>query len=83
MPEQGVHPFLAKLQEHTSLFPGYTSKKEEGDGMAAVDGGRTAADSGASLSGLIGRVLTLLLVGTIGLALKRRGRNRDGVSRKK
>jgi cobalt/nickel transport system permease protein len=80
-PAQGVHPFLARLQEKTSFFPGYAVKKEEGV-PATVDGRWPAADSGTTLSGLIGGVLTVLLVGAIGLALKRRGKNRDRVSRK-
>jgi cobalt/nickel transport system permease protein len=66
--ESGLHGTLAGVQEKTALLPDYQfdEKGNEAGGAARV---------GASVSGLVGGALTLLLAGAVGFALRLRGRD--------
>ncbi len=65
--DRGVHGLLASLQEQLALLPDYSLPAKGGDGE---DGGKF----GASLSGVVGGLITLALCAVVGLLLKRRGR---------
>jgi cobalt/nickel transport system permease protein len=71
-PKNGLHGWLAALQEKTAFLPDYAfrgSRKEKASGDAWP-----APDSGTSLSGLLGGALTLIALVLIGVLLKRRGK---------
>lgn len=65
--ETGLHQSLTELQETTSFLPDYGFKNSE-DGAEAWP----AVDAGTSVSGLVGGLITLVLVATIGFALRPR-----------
>lgn len=71
-----VHASLAGIQEKTAFLPDYGFKKTEPAGEAEPEieakAPWPAVDSGTSVSGLVGGVLTLLIAVLIGLGLKRR-----------
>lgn len=76
-PEEGMHGVLADLQEKTAVLPGYAFRSGEPESAAcqARPPAWPAVDPGATVAGLVGGGLTLLL--TVWLALifrKRRGR---------
>lgn len=62
-PEQGIHQDLARLQEKTALLPDYSLGTDSADQSARI---------GTSVAGLVGGILTLVIVLVIGLALKKR-----------
>lgn len=69
-PDKGLYQWLAGIQEKTAFLPDYGfkgAKKEEASKEAWP-----SADSGTSLSGLLGGALTLITLILIGLVLKRR-----------
>jgi cobalt/nickel transport system permease protein len=77
-PEAGVHRSLASLQEKTTFLPDYGFKEgetvvpvEETEGAAAV---WPVVDAGTSVSGLLGGLLTVVLVAAIGWLIKKRSR---------
>jgi cobalt/nickel transport system permease protein len=78
--EGGVHHSLAKVQEGTAFLPDYGFKKPIHEGAAeeqspAGEEGAPAwpaPDAGTSVSGILGAIITLLMAGGIGLALRRR-----------
>jgi cobalt/nickel transport system permease protein len=77
-PARGGAPLLAAFQEKIALLPGYGFRpdggKEEAEGMAGA-GSREAAPAvkaKASVAGLVGGSLTLLLAVGLGLLLRRR-----------
>lgn len=66
-PDVGVHRSAAKVQERTAILPDYGFKPEGGvGGPASVP----ADDVGTSVSGLVGGVLTLVLIGVAALLLR-------------
>ncbi|MBU2574250.1 MAG: energy-coupling factor ABC transporter permease [Elusimicrobia bacterium] len=73
-----LHGLLASLQEKTAFLPDYGFRKAApaGEVKSEPAAGEKAAwpaiDAGASVSGLVGGLLTLLLAALIGLGLKRR-----------
>lgn len=77
-PQGGVHQSLARLQEKTAVLPDYAFPAQVGGEAKAAEGrpgaGWPAPSAGTSVSGLVGGMLTLLLVGSVGLALRRRRR---------
>lgn len=74
---KGIVPEMKKLQEKTTVFPGYTfrkdakSEEEEKPGESFV-----SPDPGASLSGILGTIMVILFIFIFGLGLKaaRKGR---------
>lgn len=67
--EGRLHSVLAGLQARTSVFPDY------GFGTPEVEQEPAVAEAGASIAGLVGGGLTLLLSGLAGLLLKKRLRS--------
>jgi cobalt/nickel transport system permease protein len=74
-PQKGVHIALAKIQEKTVLLPDYGFKSKKAGQPAETPQSEPAVDSGKTVSGLVGGVLTLLLAGLVGFALRRRKKN--------
>jgi cobalt/nickel transport system permease protein len=82
VPSQGLHNLLGEIQEKTALLPGYDFKPSESQ-KATKDGGEKthaapakeepwpAVSAGTSFSGLIGVVITMVLVGFIGFGLRK------------
>jgi len=70
-PAASLHHAAAQLQEKTSLLPDYRFKQPTG--AAAVGGVPSAwpeVDAGTSVSGLVGGIFTLVLVGLVAFGLK-------------
>jgi cobalt/nickel transport system permease protein len=76
-PAKGLHKSLALFQEKTAFLPGYGFKAEEGKPEKEAESGALwpAVESGTSVAGLVGGVLTLLVAGLIGFGLKRLRKN--------
>jgi cobalt/nickel transport system permease protein len=74
-PEKGAHTVLSDVQEKTAVLPDY-SFKESGAREDTNEPQKKWAgiNAGTSLSGLVGGILTLLLVVIIGFVLKIRTR---------
>ncbi len=72
-PAGGVHETLSEVQQQIALLPDYGYRNSSEDASVG-DSGWPAVDSGTSLSGLVGGLATLLLVGAIGWLLKKRSR---------
>jgi cobalt/nickel transport system permease protein len=76
--EQGLHGWLAHLQERVALLPGYgfaaAAHAVEPQASPAADAATAwpAVDGGTSLSGIVGAAITLALVWLAALLLKRR-----------
>jgi len=77
--EDGIHHTLASVQESTAFLPDYDLKSEPAEESAAAHEGIEIAEEestwgqaniGTSISGLVGGILTLLLAGAFGYALK-------------
>jgi cobalt/nickel transport system permease protein len=75
----GVHHSLGALREKTAFLPDYSLRKAEHEGAAAAGAVKEkrvpawpAPDTGASVSGIVGGILTLLVAGAIGFLLKKR-----------
>ncbi|MBS1244608.1 MAG: cobalamin [Deltaproteobacteria bacterium] len=84
-PDHGIHGMLAALQEKIAFLPGYSFKKPAeakrerpgAEGGAKPEGeGRKGEGSklGTSLSGIVGGLITLVIVFLAGILLKRRSR---------
>lgn len=71
---EGLHSSLAQIQEKTAVLPDYGFKAEETEPTSEIRKSWPAVDTGATVSGLIGGAVTLVLAGLIGYALKRRRR---------
>ncbi len=69
-----VHRSLAAVQEKIAVLPDYGFKRAETDSEQASDAAEPwpAVNSGTSVSGLVGGILTLLLTAGIGWGLQRR-----------
>ncbi|MDX9708049.1 MAG: energy-coupling factor ABC transporter permease [Trichloromonas sp.] len=72
-PEAGAHQALAEVQEKTALLPDY-GFKASADGGGEVDEAWPAVDTGTSLSGLVGGLLTLMVAGLAAWLLRGRSR---------
>jgi cobalt/nickel transport system permease protein len=59
VPEGGIHSSLAGLQEKTSLLPGYGFRSRIGAASDEAEAAWPAVDTGTTVSGLAGGVLTL------------------------
>lgn len=71
---EGLHTSLAALQEKTAFLPDYGFKKGETVAKVSAEASPSwpAVDPGTSVSGIVGGVLTILVVILIGLLLRRR-----------
>lgn len=74
---EGIHSFLAEIQEKVAFLPDYNFKHSE-DAPAAAGANGTkeeaawpAVDTGTSFAGIVGSALTLLLAYTLGKGLTR------------
>ncbi len=68
---ENVHASLAGIQEKTALLPDYGFKKSEPvEPETEANTAWPAIDSGTSVSGLVGGILTLLVAALVGLGLK-------------
>jgi len=72
-PEGGVHETLSGVQESVAILPDYGYRSQPKSG-SSVDSGMLATHSGTSVSGLVGGLVTLLLVMVVGWILKKRSR---------
>ncbi|MEW6622953.1 MAG: energy-coupling factor ABC transporter permease [Bacillota bacterium] len=78
---EGIHQILAAVQSRIAFLPDYGFKNEEQETMEDAAGkGETwpAVEPGASVSGLVGGMMTMLLAGLTGFGIhivKRRKRN--------
>lgn len=75
-PETAPYAFLGRLQEKTAILPDYgfpapEGAKSEQEEPIPSEEAWPAVSIGTSVSGLIGALVTMLLVGLIGLALRR------------
>ena len=78
-PKEGVHGAMAWMQEKLSFLPDYDFKKPEetqglkpeGEPGGAKGESWPEVSAGKSLAGVLGAAMTLLLVGVIGLGLRR------------
>jgi cobalt/nickel transport system permease protein len=72
--ENNVEALLKSLQEKTAFLPDYSFKKEEGkpENTEADKGGSQwpAVEAGTSVSGIIGSVMVLILVGLTGFVIR-------------
>lgn len=69
-PQHGLYSVLAELQEKTALLPDYNFKSSENKEQANEETW-PAVSAGTSFSGMLGAVTTMLLIGLIGLGLKK------------
>lgn len=67
--EGGMYDTLAKVQEATAFLPDYSFRESEAAPAPATN---STAQTGTSLSGIVGGILTLLLAGCVGMLLRRR-----------
>ncbi|MBM4300041.1 MAG: cobalamin biosynthesis protein CbiM [Deltaproteobacteria bacterium] len=70
-PKTGAHGVLAALQEKLAFLPDYDFRKPEGEPEAKKEESWPDVNPGKSLAGVLGAVITLLLVGAIGFGLKK------------
>ncbi len=70
--EHGIYSMLSNLQKKTAFLPDYNFRVDENALKTEVDPSWPAVDSGTSVSGIAGGVLTLLLALLAGFILKRR-----------
>ncbi|MEW6442472.1 MAG: energy-coupling factor ABC transporter permease [bacterium] len=74
-PETGPHALLGRLQEKTAVLPDYgfraSDEAETREEPPPADEPWPAVSAGTSVSGLVGALVTMLLVGLIGLSLRR------------
>lgn len=72
-PEEGIHGFLAGLQEKLSFLPDYGFRESAADELEAAEDAAPwpAVDPGTTVSGFVGGGLTLLLAGAAGLLLRK------------
>ncbi|WP_394708786.1 energy-coupling factor ABC transporter permease [uncultured Desulfobulbus sp.] len=73
-PQDGLHHFLAGIQEKTAFLPDYSFQTNEHEPAAQEKKAPAwpAVDKGTSLSGLVGGGLTLLLAIAIGFFFRKR-----------
>jgi len=79
-PEHGIHGMLAAMQEKIAFLPNYSFKipaEAKSDGPGAEGGAKSKGEGsklGTSLSGIVGGLITLVIVFLAGFLLKRRSR---------
>jgi cobalt/nickel transport system permease protein len=76
-PDQGLHAWLAGVQEKLAFLPAYGFKsmpEAEASSVESRQEAWPAVEAGTSVSGLVGGTMTLVLAAIIGLILKKRRR---------
>lgn len=78
-PEGGIHSILNSIQEKLAFLPDYTFSKKTGEAgkktePAAEGEAWPAVDAGATVSGIVGGGITLLLAALIGFVLRKRSK---------
>lgn len=69
-PEEGFYPYIQWVQQKTSFLPEYDFEKDElSEGTEETDNGSTI-NLGTSLAGVLGSVVTLAIVGVLGVAIR-------------
>ncbi len=73
-PEQGLHSWLARLQEKVAILPDYAFRTNSSTPAAGEEATPSwpAVDAGTTASGLVGGGLTMLLAAALGLVFRRR-----------
>jgi cobalt/nickel transport system permease protein len=71
-PEHGIHSLLSELQQKTAFLPDYGFKASENAPAEEGEPAWPSVNSGTSVSGIVGGVLTLLLAAVAGFLLKKR-----------
>lgn len=73
-PESTVHTAVEKIRQRTAFLPDYDFKKPDRREGSEKEPGRSSpvVNVGTSIAGLVGAVLTLVLVGVLGVALRTR-----------
>ena len=75
-PQGQIHSLLSRLQEKTAFLPDYGFRKDKAEGTATSEGKKENGEpwpcvsAGTSVSGLLGGVMSLVLVGLIGLGIR-------------
>ena len=78
--DSGIYGLLADIQHRLAVFPDYTFKGAGDNSPAAVNGKESAwpsVDSGLSLAGVIGTLVTLFATLVFGRLIKACGRRRE------
>ncbi len=70
-PQAGVHGAMAWIQDRLSFLPDYDFRKPEEEKGGKKGESWPEVSAGKSLAGILGAAMTLLLVGVIGLGLRR------------
>jgi cobalt/nickel transport system permease protein len=73
---KGVRTDLSNAQEKIALLPDYGFKSNDTEPPAERPTAEPVVDAGKTVSGLVGGALTLLLAALLGLALKRRKKDK-------
>ncbi len=73
VPDSGIHTSLGGIQENVAVLPDYDFKSSESDAQAET----SPVDAGTSVSGIVGSMLTLMMVLLLGLFLRKRGKITD------
>lgn len=68
--EKGVHKVLSNIREKTARLPDYSFKTEETESAAEPQETWPSVSAGTTVSGLIGVLLTVVIVIIIGIILK-------------
>ena len=71
-PENGIHSLLEKIQEKTAFLPDYSFRIPENAPKEESEAVWPAVNTGTSVSGIVGGVMTLLLALLAGFLLKKR-----------
>jgi cobalt/nickel transport system permease protein len=71
-PEHGVHSALSGIQEKTAILPDYNFKVTETPVKEGAEEAWPSVNSGTSVSGIVGGILTLILALIAGFILKKR-----------
>ena len=71
-PENGIHSLLSKIQTKTAFFPDYSFKVSENASKEEGAASWPSVNGGTSVSGIVGGVLTLILVLLAGFIVKKR-----------
>jgi len=66
----GIHQMLAEIQSKTVFLPDYGFKTKGEDPVAEVEEVLPSVNSGTSISGIVGGILTLMLAALTGLIIK-------------
>ena len=70
-PDEKLHTFLASVQKRVALLPDYGFRNRK-EASPAIPAPLSAVDPGASISGIVGSLMVMLLAGSVGLLLRRR-----------